>query len=57
MGTNGGKELILKERISVVSGCEGLEAGDQDKLIKPGLLIARYLRMELAMNQVYVKQK
>lgn len=57
MGTNGGKELILKERISAVCGCEGLEAGDQDKLIIPGLLIARYLRMELAMNQVYVKQK
>lgn len=56
-GVGGGNELIPKERILAVCGCEGLDAGDQDKLIRAGLLIARYLRMELARNEVYVKQK
>lgn len=56
-GDKGGNELIPNERILAVCGCEGLDAGDQDKLITVGLLLALYLRMELATNEVYLKQK
>lgn len=57
MGTKGGNELILNERILAVCGCEGLDAGDQDKLITAGLLMAFYLRMALATTEVYLKPK
>lgn len=56
-GDEGGNELILNERILAVCGCEGLGAGDQDKLITAGLLIALYLRKKLATNEVYLKLK
>lgn len=57
METKGGNELILNERILAACGCEGLDAGDQDKLITAGLLIAFYLRTELAATEVFLNQK
>lgn len=51
-GEEGGNELILNERILAARGRGGLDAGDQDKLITAGLLIA-----EPATKEVYSEQK
>lgn len=56
-GDEGGNELIPNERVLAFCGCEGLDAGDQDKLITAGLLIALYLQMVLATNEVCLEQK